>query len=303
MLDTVWNPNGEAMDVEKVLQVAEEAARVVGERMRTVVQSSEPIDVTHKGITDLVTEIDLWAEEEIGSRIKDAFPDHTMIGEEAYSGPMKAGSVNLPEVAAGAPCWVVDPLDGTTNFVNGIPHSAVSIGILHQGDRIAGVVYDPYRDELFSARRGAGARLNGRTIQAGRKTELIQAVIGTSFPHDNFERWSLYGKLHDAIVQSCRKVRVFGSAALEQCWVACGRLDAYLEYNLKPWDIAAGTLIVEESGARAACFIEPKEPIDILTSKSLLVAGSGIFDTLLELAHSTDRKARQAQRADTPGDR
>jgi len=280
------------MEFSKVRSVAEDAARHVGARMREILCNAEAVDIQHKGITDLVTEVDIWAEQQIKSYISESFPEHTLIGEETSSELVKTSGRSLSEISRDGVCWIIDPIDGTTNFANRIPHSVISIGVLQDGMRTFGLVFDPYRDELFTAVRGKGAFLNDRPISVSEKTSLISSVVATSFPHDNMERWEYYRHVHDTVVKSCRKVRVFGAAALEQCWVACGRLDAFLAYNLQPWDIAAGALIVTEAGGKVGCFVDPNYE-DVTFSASLLVAGEGIFDTLFNLTHQADAVAQQ----------
>ena len=233
---------------------AEEIARTVGKAIRAKVSSGSPIAVSFKGRLDLVTEIDLWSEREIAKHLTDTYPDHLLVGEETSAKLSAERGAGLEEICSSGTVWVVDPIDGTTNFANGLPQYSISLGVFEQGRRIAGVVYDITRDEMFSAASGAGATLNGRRISVGVKTELLDGVIATGLPYDRVERWPVYRYLFESLVKNSRAVRILGSAAIDLCWVACGRLDGFCEFNLKPWDVAAGTLIIEEAGGKVANF-------------------------------------------------
>ncbi len=273
--------------------LAEEAARHVGQRMREVVYSDVRVDVSHKGVSDLVTEVDLWSEKEITTRIKAAFPDHTVIGEETSAQLVEERGQSLAEIAAEGVSWIIDPIDGTTNFVNRIPHSVVSIGVLEKGVRTFGLVYDPYRDELFSARKGEGAYLNGKAISVSSKKAILNAMVGSAFPHDNNDNWEYYRFVLDALIRDTRKVRILGAAALEQCWVACGRLDAFVEYSLKSWDVAAGSLIIEEAGGVVREFAENREaPFDVF-SNSFFASAAGIEKELFSLVTRADDEGKK----------
>lgn len=190
-----------------------------------------------KGPRDLVTEADLASETAIKKHLLSAFPDHEFVSEEGE----KAGRFDGPY------CWVVDPLDGTANYVHGIPHYAVSIALLAHGKPIAGVVFDPVSGECFAAQRGQGAWLNGQPLRTSGVRELSQAVVAASFaarvsfPSPEIDQFV-------ATVQSSQGVRRTGSAALNLCYVAAGRFDAFWALSTKIWDVAAGVLLVEEAG-------------------------------------------------------
>ena len=279
------------MDFQRIRDTTETAARTVGERMRQALKGNMAFEVKDKGRNDLVTEIDLWAEGHLSTVLKQEFPDYEFLGEETSLAMSKARGTPLRELASTGTWWIVDPLDGTSNFVNHIPHCAVSVGLLVEGVRTFGLVYDPAREELFTAVKGQAAECNGVPIHVSSKTRLIDAVVGTGFPHDNQDRWELYKHVHDAAVRKFRKVRVLGSAALEQCWVACGRLDGFLEYGIKAWDMAAGSLIVEEAGGNVGCFVQRSSPFSIF-GESIVVAAPGVFPEMISVAHMADREAR-----------
>lgn len=196
--------------------------------------------VDYKGKINLVTEMDREVEQYIASELRRRFPDHDLLAEE-----------NEGNVDSGAPFrWVVDPLDGTTNYAHGLPIYAVSIALMHKGTVEVGVVYQPVLDEMFTAARGAGARLNGAGIHVSQESQLDHALLVTGFPYDlhDTDRDNLdhFGRF----MKSARAVRRLGSAALDLCYVACGRFDGFWELKLAPWDMAAGGLIAAEAGAR-----------------------------------------------------
>lgn len=215
------------------VEAAVEAGRILRWRFQTV------LEIQHKGEIDLVTEADLAGERAILSRIRSAFPDHAVLAEE--SGETTHVSPWL---------WVVDPLDGTTNFAHGFPVFAVSIALLHEGQRVLGVVYDVMRDELFSAQRGHGAFLNGRPIRVSRTPRLAEALLVTGFPYDRQESPFDNTQEFVGLLKRCHGVLRVGSAALDLASVAAGRLDGYWEFRLSPWDLAAGALLVEEAGGQ-----------------------------------------------------
>ena len=199
--------------------------------------------VTYKSPVDLVTATDRQAELIIIEALHGAFPGHGIVSEESPPRPGRSDYL-----------WYVDPLDGTTNFVHGYPHCAVSVALEHQGALVLGLVHDPLRRETFSAQRGGGAQLNGRTIQVSNVDDLSHALVGAGFPYNRREHAGVYAAAVREGIERTRCLRWSGSAALDLCYVACGRLDAYWEWNLGPWDVAAGRLIVEEAGGRVTDF-------------------------------------------------
>ncbi len=215
------------------IEVAREAGRILGEHY------GRAKEVRYKGEVDLVTEIDVRSETLIVERIQQHFPDHNILSEES-------GQTRSPQT--GSPYrWIIDPLDGTTNFAHGYPFFCVSIGLERDGEMILGVVYAPTLDELFVAERGFGAFLNGRRLAVSSTDSLIRSLLVTGFNYDrataraNLARWEHF-------LMRSQAVRRDGSAALNLCFVAAGRFDGYWELGLKPWDCAAGALLVREAG-------------------------------------------------------
>ncbi len=196
-----------------------------------------PHDIAFKGPMDLVTEVDRAAELLIVERIRQQFPRHGVLGEEG----------SAIEARDSPFCWVIDPLDGTTNYAHGLPGFAVSIGLERDGNVVAGVVYDPIREEMFAAAIGSPATLNGAPIQVSTTPDLQASVLATGFSA-HLPRRAIQAGIWCDILPHVQAVRQLGSAALHLCYIAAGRIDGYWEYGLSPWDIAAGALIVQQAG-------------------------------------------------------
>jgi myo-inositol-1(or 4)-monophosphatase len=192
-----------------------------------------------KGAINLVTEVDLAVERAVRALIRERFPEHRILAEELVE---EAGAPDSPC------CWVLDPLDGTTNYAHGLPIFCASLALEVDGEPVVAAVYDPTRRELFTAERGGGARLNGAPLAVAQTTDLIDALLATGFPYSVHAETSEFVGLFGAFVSRARAVRRLGSAALDLCYVAAGRLDGFWERLLQPWDVAAGTLIVREAG-------------------------------------------------------
>jgi myo-inositol-1(or 4)-monophosphatase len=232
-------------------------------------------DIQFKGAIDLVTEYDHRSEELILSRLRAAYPAHRLYAEE--SGRITSESEYE---------WLIDPLDGTVNFAHGVPCFAVSLALTHRGQLQVGVVYDPLRDELFSAEAGGGATLNGQPISVSGESELERSLLTTGFPYDvrtspvnNFAEFIAFQK-------SSRGVRRPGSAALDCCYVACGRFDGYWEYKMKPYDIGAGALLVREAGGRVTTVTGAP---DFLGAPSILVSNGRIHEQMLAVLRETGK--------------
>jgi myo-inositol-1(or 4)-monophosphatase len=218
------------------LEVAVEAARAAGELLSGRFGAKQT--VRYKGEVDIVTEVDEQAERVVREILLSAFPTYGMLAEEG-------GELSGEDDA----CWVVDPLDGTTNYAHGLPIFSVSIALVMRGEAVLGVVHDPMRDETYVAERGEGATLNGEPIGVSDTGELIQALLVTGFPYDRDRvpaALDLFGRF-TLLSQSLRRL---GSAALDLCYVASGRLDGYYERGIQAWDMAAGALMVEEAGGK-----------------------------------------------------
>lgn len=231
--------------MQPMANMALRAARRAGQIIVRAMDRVDLLTIEEKQKNDLVSEVDRAAEAAIVEILHKAFPDHSIIGEE--SGQTVKGK--------GEYTWIIDPLDGTTNFLHGIPHFAVSIGCLYKGRPEHAVVLDPVRDESFVASRGKGAQLNEKRIRVTRRAHLDSAVVGTGIPFRDLDaHLSAYMAQLEAVTRKTRGVRRGGSAALDLAYVAAGRLDAFWEIGLEPWDMAAGVLLITEAGGLVSDF-------------------------------------------------
>lgn len=265
--------------MEQCLQIACEAARTAGERILALRGNAA---ISHKESSqNLVTQADIESEEIIVTRIGRECPGHQFLREEGAS----TGNIDDPHL------WIIDPLDATNNFAHGIPHFSISIAYAEFGAVKAGVVYDPMRRECFTAIRGGGAKLDNQPISISRRTSLTECIVGTGFYYD---RGEMMKRTLDAIGRlfsiNIRGVRRMGSAAIDLCWVACGRFDAFFEYRLAPWDYAAGSLIIEEAGGR--CADRNGAPLH-LSSESVLTSNPLVFEPFLEAVRWEDNEERR----------
>ncbi len=219
-----------------MLNAAVKAARRAGNLINRASLDLDQIKVGLKQRNDFVTEVDRAAEAAIIETLREVYPSHAILAEES-------GDSGGSEYQ-----WVIDPLDGTTNFIHGFPQYAVSIALLHKGALTHAVVYDPNRNELFTASKGVGAFLNDRRIRVSRRVKLDEALIGTGFPYRMFEHADAYLGIFKEMTQRCAGVRRPGAASLDLAWVAAGRLDGFWEFGLSPWDMAAGALLILEAG-------------------------------------------------------
>lgn len=242
-----------------MLNIAVRAARVAGNIIVKGFEKRDELTTESKGNNDFVTLIDKEAEQAIINKIQQSYPEHSFIGEE---GGKVEGDPDFT--------WIIDPLDGTTNFIKGIPHFAVSIALLHKGRLDQAVVFDPIRGELFTASRGAGAQLNGYRIRATKPRDLSNTVLATALPFKQREQLPVYLESMQNIFAECGDIRRCGSAALDMAYVAAGRYDGYWERGVKAWDIAAGELLVRESGGLVTDFNGGNDPMH----KGEIVAGS-----------------------------
>ncbi|MFL5752044.1 MAG: inositol monophosphatase family protein [Bacteroidia bacterium] len=230
------------MDPAEIIKQVIEIAKRAGEFIRKERSDFDQKRVEIKGKNDLVSYVDKTAEQMIIDGLKPLLPDAGFIAEENTASGKKEYN------------WIIDPLDGTTNFVHGIPCYAVSIALEHKGEIIIGVVYEVSRDECFYAHKGGKAFLNGKEIQVSQTKILKDALIATGFPVNNFSRLQPNLGALAYFMQNTHGVRRIGSAATDLCYLACGRVDAFFEYNLNAWDVAAGILIVQEAGGKVTDF-------------------------------------------------
>lgn len=217
--------------------------------------------IRYKEPTSPVTQIDLASEKKIIQTIRRRFPDHTFLAEE--SAFVKKG--DLGKSRPDRYRWVIDPLDGTVNFMHGIPLACVSIAVERGGTVLAGGIYDPSHDELFLAAKGQGSTLNGRRIRVSPEKDLGRALLITGFPYDHRDHSNFYMKYVHAFLKKGQDLRRLGSAAIDLAWVACGRAEGFWELKLNPWDVAAGWLLVEEAGGRVSNFRNQRVTIDDTT--------------------------------------
>lgn len=225
-----------------LLNIAVKAARRAGSIINRAALDRTQLEIRAKRANDFVTQVDRAAENAIIDIIRLAHPDHAIVAEE--SGASEA-------TGAGAKAdyrWIIDPLDGTTNFIHGFPQYCVSIAVQHRGATAHGVVYDPAKNELFTASKGRGAFLDDRRMRVTKCAQLKEALVGTGFPFKELSRIDLYFRQLREIMQNSSGVRRAGAAALDLAYVAAGRLDAFWEMGLAPWDMAAGALMVQEAG-------------------------------------------------------
>ncbi|MFZ0871007.1 MAG: inositol monophosphatase family protein [Rhodanobacter sp.] len=222
--------------------IAARAARSAGNVILRYMNRIDGLNVVEKQQMDFVSEVDKLAEAEIIKELRRAYPDHAILAEE--SGAMGKGPMT----------WVIDPLDGTHNYLRGIPHFSVSIALLEKGVPIHAVVFDPLRDELYTASKGDGAYINDRRMRVSKRENLGGAMIATGFPFRQREHLPAQLDMTRAILGQAEDIRRSGSAALDLAYVAAGRYDGYFEIGLKPWDMAAGVLLVHEAGGRYCDF-------------------------------------------------
>lgn len=262
--------------MQPMLNTAVRAARSAGDLILRSADNVNHLQIDQKGINDYASEVDRMAEREIINIIKTAYPDHSILAEESG------------EHAGNDFVWVIDPLDGTTNFLHGFPQYAVSIALKHKGRLEVGVVYDPLRDELFTAKRGGGAMLNNRRLRVTNKTSMKGTLIGTGFPFKNQQHLDAYLGMFKAVTIDSAGIRRAGSAALDLAYLAAGRLDGFWEIGLMEWDMAAGALLIKEAGGVITDFSFNDK---YLESGNIIAASPRMHQLLYQLIqpHVTER--------------
>ena len=253
-----------------MLNIAIKAARAAGAIINRASLDIERLTVVSKSHNDFVTEVDKAAEDVIIATVLDAYPGHGILAEESGR---THGAKDSDFV------WIIDPLDGTTNFIHGLPVYAVSIALAFRGQVQQAVVYDPSRNDLFYASRGKGAYMNDRRIRVSKRTRMLEALIGTGFPFrkgDNFQR---YMKMFEDVMVQCAGLRRPGAASLDLCYVAAGFYDGFFETGLSPWDIAAGSLIITEAGGLVGNFTG--EP-DFMYQREIVAGTPRIYGQLVK---------------------
>ena len=225
------------------VNVAVRAARAAGAVILRYMNRVDSLKVEEKSRMDFASEVDRMAEAEITRELRRAFPDHAILAEESGASGKSRDKV-----------WVVDPLDGTHNYLHGFPHFCVSIGFLDHGDPVHGVIYDPLRDELFTASKGDGAFVNDRRMRVTKRENLVGSLLGTGFPYRQRAHLETQLAMTRVLLAQAEDIRRTGSAALDLAYVAAGRLDGFYEIGLKPWDMTAGCLLVREAGGQYADF-------------------------------------------------
>ncbi|OUU79732.1 MAG: inositol monophosphatase [Gammaproteobacteria bacterium TMED78] len=251
-----------------MVNIAIRAAREAGEIMIRQLNHLETLSVSEKSNNEYVTEIDKIAEKTIINIIHEHFPDHSILGEEFG----KQGDNEYQ--------WIIDPIDGTTNFIHGFPVFCVSIAVTRDDELEHGVVYDPLRQEIFSASKGQGSQLDGHKIRVSKTNSLKNSLIATGFPYrSNKDKLDEYLKTLKNVIQSTSGIRRPGSAALDLCYVACGRVDGFWEFGLRKWDVAAGALIIKEAGGIITNLIGES---DYLENGNILAGNPKIHSELLE---------------------
>ena len=264
-----------------MLTIAVKAARRAGSVINRAARDLEVLSVARKRHNDFVTDADKGAEQAIIDVLSDAFPDHAILAEESgQSGGGKSGKSEYT--------WIIDPLDGTTNFIHGFPQYAVSIGLQHKGLITQAVVYDPASNELFTASRGRGAFLNDRRLRVSKRVSMRDALIGTGFQFRDFARLDRYLTMLRQVTSKCAGVRRAGAAALDLAYVAAGRLDGFWEFGLAPWDMAAGSLLIQEAGGLVADFDGESGYLD---SGCIVCGNPKVFAQLLRTIAPNERRS------------
>ncbi len=253
-------------DAEALTADAVEVIRPVGDYL--VEQRVAEADIEVKGLNSLVSHVDKTAEARLVKGLHALLPEAGFLAEEGTAGASDDARFR----------WVVDPLDGTTNLIHGLPVFCVSVGLVVGHQPVVAIVYDPNRDECFTAWKGGGAHLNGKPVRCANRSQLSDALVATGFPHWDFDRMDDYLEALTAFARGSRGIRRMGSAAIDLAYVACGRFDLFFEYSLQPWDIAAGLLLVQEAGGITCAFSGDSDAQSMLSGAETFAVAPGIAE-------------------------
>jgi myo-inositol-1(or 4)-monophosphatase len=256
------------IDLSLILTNSLPIVRETGRWIQSMVEEISEADIQYKGTNDLVSYVDQQAESRLKTGLSKVFPDAGFIAEESATGQEAIGDGYY---------WVIDPLDGTTNFLHRLPVYAVSVGLICNKQPVLGMIYEPNRDELFYACRGAGAFLNGKPIRVSSTDVLGRSLLATGFPYYDFSYQDRYLALLKSLMQKSHGLRRMGAAAIDLAYTACGRFEGFFEANLKPWDVAAGKIIMEEAGGRVTNFSGGEDVI----FKGEIIGAGPIFEEFL----------------------
>lgn len=260
------------MELQQICDSVKLVAKQAGQFILNERKTFHPESIEYKGKNDLVSYVDKTAEKLIIEGLLGLIEGAGFIAEENTVS-------NRGEVYN----WIIDPLDGTTNFIHGVPAFCVSIGLVRNNELILGVIYEPNFDEMFYAWEGSKAYLNNQVIEVSAVNELSQSLIATGFPYHNYDRMSEYMQVFDYCMRNTHGLRRWGSAAIDLAYVACGRFEAFYEYGLNPWDVAAGAFIVQQAGGKVSDFSGQN---NFLFGKEIIATNDGIFETFKQVVYT-----------------
>lgn len=255
------------MNVKNICEQVCNVALSVGEFIRNEREGFSLEKVSDKGLNQLVSYVDVTAENKLVEALKKVLPEAGFITEE------ETQDDTTKEYK-----WIIDPLDGTTNFIHGLPCYSISLALMQGNEVILGVVYEVNRDENFYAWKGGGAYMNGQSIETSKATALKDSLLATGFPYYDFDQMQEYLKVLETFMQGTHGLRRFGSAAVDLAYTACGRFEGFFEYGLSPWDVAAGTLIVQEAGGKVTDFSGNG---DYIFGREIVAGATGVYDEFL----------------------
>jgi len=270
------------MDLQQLCLQSQEIIKKVGQFLTQELGQVGTKQIETKQLNHLVSYVDKSAEKQLVEALGALLPSSVFLAEEAHS-------ENMDTASTAEWCWIIDPLDGTTNFLHQLPFFAISVALQRNAKTVMGIVYEPSHDDMFYAWEDGGAFLNGNKIQVSATTDLKSSLLATGFPYYDFEHSDAYSKLLKELMLKTRGIRRIGSAALDLVYVAAGRFDTYYEYSLSPWDVAAGALIVQEAGGKVSDF---EGGDDYLYGREIIAGNPAIFEEVLErIKHHFTKKS------------